>query len=154
MIRGTMPSRTIFLSRLLGLYCLLVAIGMMIHRQLTVETVTALLHDAPLMFIVGIMALAAGLAIVLAHNVWSGGVLPVVITVIGWLSLIKGLLFVFLTPDMEADLFLDKMHYGQLFYIYAGISLFLGVYLTYCGFVGDHLRSTKSGMMANAPSRM
>jgi hypothetical protein len=50
-----------------------------------------------------------GLAIVLVHNVWSGGLLHVVITVIGWLSLMKGLLFVFLTPEMGA-IFLDTMH--------------------------------------------
>jgi hypothetical protein len=26
----------------------------------------------------------AGLAVVVAHNVWSGGALPVVVTLVGW----------------------------------------------------------------------
>jgi hypothetical protein len=37
------------------------------------------------LFVVGVIAVAAGLAMVLGHNVWSGGVLPVVITLTGWL---------------------------------------------------------------------
>src|SRR5690348_14216277 len=34
---------------------------------------------------------AAGTALVIGHNVWSGGVLPVVVTLLGWLTLIKGI---------------------------------------------------------------
>ena len=33
-----------------------------------------------MMLIVGIITLAAGLAVVLAHNIWSGGALVVVVT--------------------------------------------------------------------------
>ena len=36
--------------------------------------------------------------------------------------------------EREADFFLQGLHYQQLFYVYAGISLVIGVYLTYCGF--------------------
>jgi hypothetical protein len=34
--------------------------------------------------VMGLISLSAGLAIVLAHNIWSGGVLPVVVTICGW----------------------------------------------------------------------
>jgi hypothetical protein len=43
----------------------------------------------------GAITLAAGLAMVLAHNIWSGGALVVVVTVVGWITLIKSLLFLF-----------------------------------------------------------
>ena len=75
-----MSSRTIFLSRLIGLYCIVIALSMMTRRQATVETVTALLQNSSMMLIVGIITLAAGLAMVLAHNIWSGGALVVVVT--------------------------------------------------------------------------
>ena len=39
-----MSLRTLFLSRLIGLYCVLVALSMMTRRQATLEAVTALLH--------------------------------------------------------------------------------------------------------------
>ena len=84
--------------------------------------------------IVGIITLAAALAVVLAHNIWSGGALTVVVTLVGWITLIKSLFFLFLSPEMEAGLFLGQLHYQQLFYLYGAISLVLGIYLTYGGF--------------------
>ncbi len=129
-----MSSRTIFLSRLIGLYCIVIAVSMMTRRQATVETVTALLQNPSMMLIVGIITLAAGLAVVLAHNIWSGSALVVVVTLVGWITLIKSLFFLFLPPEMEAGLFLGQLHYRQLFYMYTAISLVLGVCLTYGGF--------------------
>ncbi|MGA2646872.1 MAG: hypothetical protein ABSF15_19345, partial [Candidatus Sulfotelmatobacter sp.] len=108
-----MSSRTIFLSRLIGLYCIVIALSMMTRRQVTVETVTALLQNSSMMLIVGIITLAAGLAVVLAHNIWSGGALVVVVTLVGWITLIKSLFFLFLPPEMEAGLFLGQLHYRQ-----------------------------------------
>jgi hypothetical protein len=131
---GTMSPRTLFLSRLIGLYCILVALSMMTRGQVTVETVTALLQNSAMTLILGVITLAAGLAMVLAHNIWSGSVLAVVVTLIGWMALVKSLLFLFLPHEMEAGLFLGQLHYRQLFYVYAAISLVLGVYLTYGGF--------------------
>jgi len=129
-----MSSRTIFLSKLIGLYCIVIALSMMTRRQATVETVTALLQNPSMMLIIGIITLAAGLAMVLAHNIWSGGALAVVVTLVGWVTLIKSLFFLFLPPEMEAGLFLQQLHYQQLFYLYGAISLVLGVYLAYSGF--------------------
>ncbi|HYW40224.1 MAG TPA: hypothetical protein VE957_19115 [Terriglobales bacterium] len=129
-----MSPRTLFLSRLIGLYCILVALSMITRRQATLESVTALLHDPSMMFILGVITLAAGLAMVLGHNIWSGAALVVIVTLVGWITLIKGLLFLFLPPEMEAGLFLGQLHYQELFYLYGAISLVLGIYLTYGGF--------------------
>lgn len=129
-----MSSRTLFLARLIGLYCVLAALSMMIHRQMTEETVRALLHSPPAMLILGVVALPAGLALVLGHNIWSGGPLAVIVTVVGWIVLIKGALFLFLPSEFEAKLFLGQLRYERLFYLYASISLILGIYLSYGGF--------------------
>jgi putative exporter of polyketide antibiotics len=129
-----MSPRTLFLSRLIGLYCILIGLSMMTHSQATVETVTALLQNPSMTLILGVITLAAGLAMVLAHNIWSGGTLVVVVTLVGWMALVKSLFFLFLPPEMETRLFLQQLHYQQLFYLYGAISLALGVYLTYGGF--------------------
>jgi vacuolar-type H+-ATPase subunit I/STV1 len=113
---------------------------MITHKQATVETVTALLHDPSMMFVLGVFTLAAGLAMVLAHNIWSGGALAVVVTLLGWLTLIKGLLFLLLPRDVEAEFFLRRLHYDQLFYLYMVISLVIGIYLTYGGFTSASYR--------------
>ena len=44
-----------------------------------------------LIYLSGVLSLLAGLAIVIAHNRWSGG-WPVIITVLGWLMVIGGVI--------------------------------------------------------------
>jgi hypothetical protein len=44
-----MSPLTIFLSRLMGLYCILIGASMMTRGQATVETVTALLQNSAMM---------------------------------------------------------------------------------------------------------
>ncbi|HVP34725.1 MAG TPA: hypothetical protein VMT09_13845 [Steroidobacteraceae bacterium] len=136
-----MSERTRFLARLIGLYCLLAALVMVVGRDVWVTAVTRLLHDPALMLLLGMLLVAAGLAMVLAHNVWSGGALPVVVTVIGWLTLLKGLMFWMLTPGAAADLYLERLQYAQLYYLYVGLSGVIGLYLTVAGFGGRRAAS-------------
>src|SRR5208337_1890863 len=127
----TMSPRTIFLSKLLGLYCVVVGLAMFVHSHATIK---ALVQCAPALYIAGIIALAIGLAMVLGHNVWSGGVLPVVVTLVGWLSLIKGVLILFLPAQWIAACYLGCGHQVPFLYLKAAITLILGAYLTYGGF--------------------
>jgi vacuolar-type H+-ATPase subunit I/STV1 len=120
---------------------------MFTHKSGIVEMATSLLHNPPAMFIVGLITLAVGLAMVLVHNIWSGVALPIVVTLVGWLTLIKGLLFLFLSPAAVAGFFLGGLHYEKLFYMYCTICLLLGAYLTYGGF-----GSTSCCCQASAPA--
>jgi len=87
------------------------------------------------MLVLGVLTLTAGLATVLTHNVWSGGALPVVITIVGWLSVMKGLAFLLLSPETETQVFLTNLHYEQNFYFFMAFSVAIGAYLAYFGFV-------------------
>ena len=126
-----MSSRTTYLSRLIGLYCVLISLSMAAHKEATVTAVNAYMHDAPALLLAGVIALVAGLAIVLGHNVWSGGALPVLVTLTGWIALSKGLMLLLLSPTAG---FLEAIRYEQFFYLYIAITLALGAYLTYGGF--------------------
>jgi len=127
-----MSSRTIFLTRLIGLYCLLVIPSMVLHRQATVDWMTALLNNAALMWVLSVITLTIGLAMALAHNL--SGALPVVVTLLGWPALIKGLLFLFLPSGIESEFILSALHNPLLFYVWMAPSLVIGIYLTYGGF--------------------
>ncbi len=128
-----MPARTVFLARLIGLFALVTGAAMLAHKQAMVETAGALVRERPLVLILGMTALAVGLALVLAHNVWSGGALPIVVTLFGWVILLRGMLLLFLPPEGAARL-LDLFRFEQLFYLYAGLTVLLGLYLVYAGF--------------------
>src|SRR6202011_5429842 len=98
---GTMTSRTSFLGRLIGLYCVLIALVMFLRKEAFVDAIGSLLGNPGAMLVLGIITLCAGLPLVLAHNVWSGGALPILVTVVGWISLLKGLMILILPPQTE-----------------------------------------------------
>ena len=129
-----MSDRTIYLARLIGLYCLLAGLIMVVQREGMVAAVEALVLDRALLLILGVITVAVGLAMILAHNIWSGGALPVVVTLIGWLTLIKGLVLWLMSPPAAAQFYLQQLHYPQLYYLYATVTLVIGVYLTVAGF--------------------
>jgi hypothetical protein len=93
-----MTALTIFLARLIGLFAILVSLSMVVRKRVMVETTTALLRNGPLLLITGMVGLVAGLAMVLGHNIWSGGALPVVVTLSGWIILVRSLILLFLSP--------------------------------------------------------
>jgi hypothetical protein len=128
-----MSPRTAFLSRLIGLYTVLVSLSMITNKPATMEKLTGLLSSAPLLFVVGLISVAAGLAMVLGHNVWKGGALPAIVTIIGWLTLIKGVVFLLLSPQVASAFYLGTLHYEKFFYLYISVGLLLGIYLTYRG---------------------
>jgi hypothetical protein len=131
-----MSSRTIFLSRLLGLFLLAVSLSLFLRRPELLVVMSALIQNAPLLLILSMAALAAGLAIVLSHNIWSGGALPVVVTLFGWIILLRGLLLLILPHETIVRLF-EMSRFADLFYLYTAIPLILGVYLTYAGFTAS-----------------
>ena len=138
-LEGTMLPRTIFLSRLLGLWVLIVAMAVMLHKAAMVG-IAADFGNAPgLLFISGVFTVLAGLAMVLGHNIWTGGAAPVVVTLVGWAMLIKGIGLVFISPGEAAGL-LAASHFAEYAYVYGGVLLVLGLYLTYAGFLGDHAK--------------
>ncbi len=126
-----MSSRTIFLGKLIGLFCILLSLSMLARRQGTITSVEGLLHDAPLTLVTGLITLGLGLAMVLTHNIWSGGALPIIVTIMGWATLVKGLLLLFLTQDTSSNLFLNALRYDRYFYFYVAFAFLLGAYLYY-----------------------
>jgi len=125
-----MSKLTVFLARFIGLFVLLVGVGCLVRGKAVVESAVA---NGPVMLVYALVSLAAGLAMILGHNVWSGGTLPVVVTLVGWLILAKGLVLFFTTPEALTRL-LERMQYGEHYSLYVAPSLVIGLYLTWAGF--------------------
>jgi hypothetical protein len=125
-----MSRLTVYLARLIGLFTVVLIGDLLLHGSAVVESAVA---DKPLMFTYAVISLALGLAMVLGHNVWSGGALPVVVTLAGWLILAKGLLLLYLAPEALSSMY-ARMQYGEHLYLYVAPSLLLGLYLTWAGF--------------------
>src|ERR1019366_6566837 len=107
-----MSRLTVFLARLIGLFTVLLIAALLLHGSAMIQTA---IGDKPVMFTYAIISLALGLAMILGHNVWSGGALPVVVTLVGWLILAKGVLLLFLAPGAVPQMF-ERMRYSQHYY--------------------------------------
>ena len=132
-----MSRLTIYLGRLIGLFLLIAALSMILDPDSMIEMATALVDDRALLLIVGLISLGIGLAIVVGHNVWFGGVLPILITLFGWSQLLRGLALLLLPAETQVAFF-QVMRLEDLFYVYAGIPLVIGAYLTYAGFTSRY----------------
>lgn len=125
-----MSRLTIYLARLIGILALILDAAILVRGNAMLK---AALADEPVMLMYAIQSLAIGLAIVLGHNVWSGGALPVTVTVVGWLIFAKSLLLLFVPREILLRL-LERLQYGEHYPLSIVPSLLIGLYLTYAGF--------------------
>jgi hypothetical protein len=125
--------RTIYLSRLIGVFLLVLATAEASQGSVFAASMIALAGSPALLLLSGMLTLLAGLAIVLAHNVWRGGALAVVVTVFGWLLLIKGAALVVVPAGRWGDM-VAASRFADLHAWYGIVPLLLGAYLAFAGF--------------------
>ena len=130
---AALPLLTIYITKVIGLYCIIVSLALSVNKRSAIATVNDWMKSPSLMMFTGVITLTIGLALVIGHNVWSGGALPVTVTVLGWLTLIKGLTFLAL-PPAKAESFYEALRYEGLFFVYMGVTFVLGLYLTISAF--------------------
>jgi asparagine N-glycosylation enzyme membrane subunit Stt3 len=128
-----MPAVTIYLSRLIGVVALIVAAAMLADRSVFIAAVGLLGQDRAALLLLGVIRVVCGAGIVLVHNVWNRGFWPLVVTLTGWLVLVRGVMVLFVPPDVMAGL-IDAAHIVDFYYVYAAIPLVLGAYLSLRGF--------------------
>jgi len=90
------------------------------------------MHGGVLHFLAGFFALLIGMLIITFHNVWVSD-WPVIITLIGWLSFLKGAVFMLASDVLQGILKYVKK--ATMYFTIAGVIwLLVGVYLIYVGF--------------------
>lgn len=128
-----MRASTVYLAGLIGVVMILVPLAEAVHGRTTAATLTSLLRSPPTVLLFGTVLLTACLAIVLGHNVWRGGLLAALVTVIGWLLLFRGPLLLLLPPHRVAGL-LASLALPRYLYLYLAVPFIVGILLTYAGF--------------------
>ena len=79
-----------FLAKPLGPFFLVLGVGMFVNQSIYQAMINDFLHSTALVYLSGLLSLLAGLVIVNVHNSWTLG-WSVVITVIGWIMLLGGM---------------------------------------------------------------
>ena len=128
-----MAVSTVYLSRLLGVVLLIAAALMLIDKNAVIAAAVALGNDRIATLVLGIVRVVVGAGIVLIHNLWTKGFWPLVVTLCGWLLLLRGVGILFLPSDVFASL-VAGAHVDEFYYVYAAVPLVLGAYLSLRGF--------------------
>ena len=124
---------SIFLARLIGPLLLLPGIGILVNPAAFRTLAGEVVRSVTLMYLFGLVDLAAGLAIVLTHNVWIAS-WRLLITLIGWILLIRGVVRVVL-PRTVMEHAQKVVGNGQIYPPMGGVLVILGLVLCYFGYV-------------------
>ncbi|HET7680661.1 MAG TPA: hypothetical protein VFK79_11060 [Xanthobacteraceae bacterium] len=124
---------SIFLARLLGPALLIAGVGILLNQRYYRGMTNEFIASRPLFYLASIIGVIAGLAIVLVHNVWVLN-WRVLITLLGWLNLIRGALSILLPEQSFA--FAGRTVAGQYMPRIGGaFALLVGLALSYFGYV-------------------
>lgn len=83
----------VFIARLLGPFLTVVGLGILFNLKSYDKVLEDFTNNSALMYLGGLMSLVVGVLILLYSNVWTLG-WEVIITIVGWMSLLKGILLI------------------------------------------------------------
>lgn len=121
---------TNYLAEVWGISIVVIALALLIKEK-HLKSLLAKIETEESLFMWGFISLVIGVAMVLAYNVWSSG-WQVIITILGWLSLLKGLALLFMPEQMKK--WAKKIESQKWLQIALVILVFIGLVITYLGF--------------------
>ena len=120
---------SLFLGRFFGIYLIIIGFFYLCRRDQLQRIAEQIFEQEALRLLSAVMSLMIGLLIVIGHNVWEWS-WPLTITLLGYLTLLKGLTRLFVPPN---KFFLKLIQGDNPIYI-GMLCLILGFFLTYESF--------------------
>ncbi len=130
-----MSPLTLFIAKLLGAVLITMAAVLAARGSTLAQTARRMIADPGAVMLAGSVRIGLGLAIMIGHDVWAGGALPVAVTLFGWALYFSGLLLLFATPERLIAM-VDGMKLERNMPVYAlGVGL-VGLYFLGAGVIG------------------
>ena len=114
---------SVFLAKLLGPYCIIVAVGILFNLKTYQKVMEDFCKNSALIYLGGVIALLFGLLVVLFHNVW----------VANWAVIITGAWLIIL-PNTVAKLTEVYQKKVALLVVHLFIVVAIGIFLTVKGY--------------------
>ena len=122
-----------YIARLIGPLFLIMGLGMVVEGDTVRALSQEFLSNLSLIYLAGMLALIAGLAIVNAHNLWVAD-WRILITILGWLSVIAGIIRL-LFPGKVQSLGAGLISHPHAMLIGGIVVLVLGAILASAGYM-------------------
>jgi len=123
---------SVLIAKILAVIYLSVALGAMFSANYYRRLIDDLFNNAGLTYISGFLALIVGFLIVTYHNLW-GRDWTVLITIVGWLALAKGVLLIAFPEFVRS--YSRPVFTGKGLKAFPYIAIVLGLLFGYFGFV-------------------
>jgi len=121
-------NNSIVIAQILGIFFAVVGVSMALNKKTVMAAMEEAVQNRGYLWLWGFLAVATGAIILPLNNVWTSG-LPLLITILGWLALIKGV-FIFVFPDVAVSMYRKFNSSGVL--VFCGlVALILGLVLLY-----------------------
>lgn len=98
-----MPTISIFLAQIIGVYMLIIGVSVFLRRNELEKSFKKMVSEGSFTYSLGAMVLFLGLFLVQIHNVWDGS-WRVALTAFAWLALLKGATILLLPSKTSAQL--------------------------------------------------
>ena len=121
----------IVLAEVLGIMLTVTGLSLLASSKRAVALINEVIGSPALLWIYGFMAMVLGIVILTFNNSWTSGNLQLLVTIIGWLALLKGM-FILILPDAAIRLY-RKCNKSGLIILAGFVALIVGLLLMYKG---------------------
>jgi hypothetical protein len=128
-----MPTFTIYFAQLAGLYFIILGVILVLRKRTIIDLMPKMVDNQPFVFLVGMIRIIIGLATLIGNGPWGVQTLGIVVALIGWVTLIRGIGTLLVTPEQQRRL-IDYWRRDATYYVAVAIVLVLGIYLVGAGF--------------------
>jgi hypothetical protein len=116
---------SIFFAQMLGIIFVVLGLSMIFNKKWTSIAIDEMTKNQGIIWLAGLITLILGATIVGLNNIWTSG-LPLFVTILGWLTLIKGAT-ILIFPNFSFSYY-KKMNKGNIF-------VWGGVFVTVLGLI-------------------
>jgi hypothetical protein len=121
-------------AQLLGLYVVAIAVGMLVNRRRTMATIDEMARSGPWDAVFGHGGdPLSGWRSCWATHVWSGGALPVLVSLMGWAALLKGLTLLLVPGERVATAY-KGAGFERWFGVWMAAALAFGLWMAWLAF--------------------
>lgn len=121
---------SIFVAKIIAVTYIAVSLGQFFSGITYKKMYQDIMKSSGVMAMMGIFAIIIGFLLIEHHNIWVKD-WPVLITIIGWMSLVKGFLFLAFPNSLK---FFEPMFTGKFLKIFPYFTLAFGLLFGYWGF--------------------
>ena len=124
---------SMFIARIVGPYCMIVALGALMNQKLYCQIFDEFIKNPALIYIRGALALIFGLMVLQYHNIWTFNP-GIIITWMAWGAIIKGICLIIFPSSVSKAMEFYRQYPIFLVFILVSV-LILGILLTIFGYL-------------------